>query len=111
MGGIILGGPGGPGNGRGPLPGPRINPDECPIMECTKCGHDTFVEVIHLRAVSGLQVPNPEGAHIVQKVIVCGMCGLPVDIPLSKKWAWLTPDTREQARKDKLKHLQENGNG
>ena len=107
MGKNILGGPGQPPFGVNGVPNMKINPDDCPIMECTRCGHDTFIELVHFRAVSPLLIP-PGGGYITTKRCICGKCALDINLELSRRWAAFSIEDRIKARENHNKHIEEN---
>ncbi len=62
---------------------PPINLDDCELIGCPKCGYKEYREVVKLRRVSGLMVPNiPAGNDglVMNKELKCMKCGAVVTV-------------------------------
>jgi hypothetical protein len=105
--GLMPGGPGGP-----PMqlpPGMKMpNPDDCPDLECTICGCPDFVRISRVKAIAILMLP-PAGGHFEMNNLFCASCQVQLDIDRAKRWAFLTPEKRIEARKQHHDALIEKG--
>lgn len=102
----ILGPGGGPPQGAQPPQQINLDINQCPEVQCTYCDCPTFITITRLRAVPVLLMP-PQGGHVTLTTIHCSNCRRELDLDTAKKWAFLKPEERAQARAKSKKALAE----